>query len=271
MDKLKIDGYRLAIWSNEWILERPDKVLPVLLDLEKSGIDLEIQAFVRRHDKWAASAYTQWGLRHKIYAGPILPFDQWLAKIGNNITNFFPVISRWSNAFPERFRIMNFDAAGDVVQHFTFVNGLKDIVSIHENVSPDAAFLLAQALFNTRSKAPVLPTAFDKIQALAHRADENRIILPRLDSLAPSAETLAALIRDRAEDIAEINKLLIRSGEPRLSFDTPPRQTEHPSCWEMNQLLLKLVFNLAEDVSQLKELIFALEKQLDAFLVGQEQ
>lgn len=260
LQQLAAQKVETAIWSNEWILTRSRSVLPALQELQRRGHVIELQCYVRRHDKWAQSAYAQWGLKHKTYQGHIRDFASWLPVFGDRDFRFAPSLSIWEAAFGTDLRVFNFDTAGDVVQHFMSINGLKDVPSIHENISPDATITAAQAVFNGRSKAPVLPMAFDRIQILAEKSDENRGTLPPLDRLAPSVEALAALVRDRAEDISRLNTLLLRSGEPPLSFDTPPRQMQHPSPWEMDQLLLKLIFGLADEVEQLRGQVAALQK-----------
>lgn len=255
-------GQRLAIWSNEWILQRPAKVLPVLQDLQAKGIEIEIQAFIRRHDKWAISAYTQWGLRHKSNAGPLMDFDTWIRHFEHQGPKFGPVIAPWHTAFPASFRLMNFDAIDDVVQHFMKVNGLVDIPTINENVSPDTVELALHAVYNGAKKGEVIPTSFDRAMSFVDRWDQNDMRLGTLDTLFPSAEALAALVRSRAEDIAQVNALLVASGEPALSFEEPPKQVKQPAPWEVEQQMLKMIFALAEEVALMRTQIAELKKKV---------
>lgn len=261
--RLERAGVARAIWSNEWLLERSRSVLPALCDLKRRGQAIEIQCYVRRHDKWAQSAYAQWGLKHKSYAGPIRDFASWLPVFGDREFRFAPALAIWEAAFGTDLRVFNFDAAGDVVQHFLAANGLHDVESITENVSPDPAITAAQTVFNTMRRDQVLPTAFDGVQNMLRRHDQTGgAPLPPIDRLMPSAGVLHDLVRDRAADIAQIDAMLARSGEPPLAFDSPPRQTLHPSPWEMDQLMLKLIFALTAELGGLRHQVATLQKQL---------
>ena len=264
LKQLTDQGVATAIWSNEWLLERPNHTLPALKGLRDKGFEIEFQCYVRRHDKWAQSAYTQWGLKHKSYTGPILDFPDWLMVFGERQFQFSPSLSIWDEAFGDRLSVFNFDSAGDVVQHFLQANGIFNIPSLNENVSADPIFVAAQTVFNSRKAAPVLPLAFETILKTTERGDENRVFLPTLDKLMPTTEILERLVKDRAEDISQINTLLIRSGEPPLSFETPPKKVQHPTPWEMDQFILKLLFAYAEEAGVMRGQIAALQQQLTA-------
>lgn len=264
LQNLAGEGITKAIWSNEWILTRPQAILPCLQELQRRGVPVEVQCYVRRHDKWAQSAYAQWGLKHKSYPGPIRDFASWLAVFGDRDFRFAPSLAIWEGTFGSDLRVFNFDRAGDVVQHFLATNGITNIPSIHDNVSPDPVVTAAQAVFNSRARLAVLPEAFGRLLALAEKSDENAVYLPLLDQLVPSAATLEDIVRDRAEDIAKIDALLQRSGEPVLSFDPAPVPLGHPSSWDMDQLLLKLIFGLANEVEQLKRQMAFLQAKVAA-------
>ena len=261
---LEKQNIAVAVWSNEWLLSRPGHTIDALKSVQAAGYDIEVQCYVRRHDKWALSAYAQWGLKHKSYVGPIRNFSNWLSVFGERDFRFSPSLALWEAAFGNRLSLFNFDAAGDVVQHFMQVNGLKDITSINENVSSDPVLAVAQSVFNARKAGQVLPGAFDAIVSMAERGDENRMTLPMLDELMPSAEMLNQMVNDRADDIAKVNALLIRSGEPPLSFDTPPKLVRHPSPWETDQFILKLLYSIAEEAGQMRNHIAVLQQQVVA-------
>lgn len=264
LQKLDSEGVTKAIWSNEWILTRPQAILPCLQELQRRGVPVEIQCYVRRHDKWAQSAYAQWGLKDKQYPGPIRDFASWSAIFGDRDFRFAPSLEVWEGTFGADLRVFNFDRAGDVVQHFLAANGVTDIPTINDNISPDPVVTAAQAVFNSRARAAVLPGEFDRLRALAEKSDENAAYLPMLDQLAPSAATLGDIVRDRSEDIARIDALLQRSGEPVLSFDPAPQPLGHPSSWDMDQLILKFIFGLAEEVAHLRKQVVNLQSKVAA-------
>lgn len=263
MSRLEKDNVSLAIWSNEWLATRGYQVLPALSELRGRGIDIEAQCYVRRHDEWAQSAYLQWGIKHKSYEGPLRDFESWLPVFGQRDFRFGPSLKTWDEVFGANLRVFNYDSAGDVVQHFLAANGISNIAAAKDNVTPDPVLLAAQSVFNGRAKRPVLPMAFNQINRLARKADENQSVLPTLDYLNASDEALADIVESRKDDIKEINHFLLRSGEPLLSFDKPVRRAPHPSPWEMDQFILKLVYSLAQETVQLRNQVTALEAQLN--------
>lgn len=262
LPQLEKDGYTHAIWSNEWIFERPAKILPALADLAARGQDMEIQVYLRRHDKWAVSAYTQWGLRHKTYLGAILPFKEWARRRGEQFARYHDLIQPWKDSFHDRLRVMNFDATGDVTEHFLRVNGISGIPVLSDNVSPPDADLISAVVYNS-AKSESVPTArFERIAKLVARFDETGAEVPPLDQLMPDRETLDALVAERTEDIEKINALLLASDEPAFSFDNAPRTIKHPSAWEMDRMLLKFVFGLSEELIRLRGEVAQLRKHI---------
>lgn len=264
LNRLQDENIKTAIWSNEWLISRASHTIEAIDAIRKAGFQVEIQCYVRRHDKWAQSAYSQWGLKHKSYTGPIRDFSNWLSVWGDRDFLFAPPLKIWDREFGTDLKVFNFDSAGDVVQHFMRVNDLVSIASIDENISAAPALSAAQSVYNSRKMDPVLPTAFDVIVKFSEKGDENRVQLPTLDRLMPSNEALANLVRDRAGDISEINALLERCGEPPLSFESPPKPTQHPTPWEMDQFILKLLYSMSEEARVMRKQIAALRLEVAA-------
>lgn len=262
IERLQDTRISTAIWSNEWLLTRSQFVLPALCQLRDRGIKIEVQCYVRRHDKWAQSAYAQWGLKHKSYTGPLLSFADWLPTFGDNKFAFYPSLAPWQKAFGRSLRVFNFDTSGDVVQHFLTVNDIHNVPSIRENVSPDSVTMAAQAVYNARKVGPVRPQAFDMILRRGYRGDENGQLLPPLDQMLPTEKILDDLVRERQEDVRQVNELLEQSGEPPLSFDPPSQQPKQPSSWEMEQFLLKQIFSMSEQMLHLRRKLAKLEGKI---------
>jgi hypothetical protein len=263
ISSLESSGFSRAIWSNEWLATRGSHVLPALGALRSRGMDVEVQCYVRRHDEWAQSAYLQWGLKHKSYDGPLRDFESWLPVFGQRDLCFGPSLRSWDDVFRDDLRVFNYDSAGDVVEHFLTANGISGLTVAEDNVTPDPVLLAAQAVFNARAKGRVVPTAFEPIGRLAKKNDENRSALPPLDRLTASEETLNKIVEDRRLDVEEVNRFLLRSGEPTLSFDEPARQAPHPTSWEMDQWILKLAYSLAEETFQLRKQVNALQARFN--------
>ena len=261
---LRRDGFSLAIWSNEWLATRGAHVYPALKKIKDSGTDIEIQCYVRRHDRWIQSAYIQWGIKDKSYEGPIKTFEEWLEEFGERDISFAPTLHFWDDLFASRLRVFNYDSAGDVVEHFLRSNGISGASLIKENVTPDQVLLAAQSVFNGRKRRRVSPIEFGPVSRFVTRADENGAVLPPLDLLTPSVGSLQEIVASRRDDIEDVNRFLLRSGEPSLSFASPPTQPAHPTPWEMDQWILKLVYSLAEETVQLRKQTDSLRAQLVA-------
>lgn len=264
LQRLQREGVQKAIWSNEWLAQRGQMVLPALRQLLEQGWDIEVQCYIRRHDKWILSAYSQWGLKHKSYPRPLLDFPSWFSHHWGRALNFSQTLDLWDSVFSGRLKVFNFDASGDVVQHFMRVNGIAGVESIVDNVSKAAPVAAAQAVFNSRKTGQVLPETFNSVAELAERGDENRQSLPELDKLLPCGADLRKIVEERQGDITRLNWFLSRSGEPVLSFDKAPLETKHPSPWEMDQYLLKLIFGMREENLEMKSQIRDLQTKLTA-------
>lgn len=256
-------GVKTAIWSNEWILERPQKVLSTLKSLVGKNIEIEILVYLRRHDNWAISAYTQWGLRHKTYPGPVVPFEEWSRRRGPGFATYYGLLRPWLDSFPETLRVLNFDCSGDVTQHFLALNGIEKVRSQSENILPTSEVLAGHAVFNNAKIKLVTPQEFEKVVDLADGLNENRSNVLPLDRLMPDGLAITAFLDARKHDIEAVNELLVQSGEPPLSFETPTRKIDHPSPWEMDQFTLKLVYALIEKTGQLEKKVAALQAQLN--------
>lgn len=259
ISKLRQSGFSLAIWSNEWLATRGAHVYSALEKIRESGTEVEIQCYVRRHDKWAQSAYLQWGIKDKSNEGPLRNYEAWLEDFGHRDFVFSPSLHYWDDIFGSKLRVFNYDAAGDVVQHFLIANGISGVTPITENVTPDQILLAAQSVFNARKKRRMAPVEFGPISWLMARSDENQTVLPPLDRLTPTAEVLHEIVATRQADIDDVNGFLLRSGEPPLGFDNPPMQAPHPSPWEMDQWILKLVYSLVEEIAQMRDQINTLQ------------
>lgn len=253
------DGVTKTIWSNEWLAPRSGMVLPALQKIAESGHEIEIQCYVRRHDKWAISAYSQWGLKHKSYDGRVRDFESWMPVFGGRSIRFADDIKPWHDAFSDKLKVFNFDAIGDVVEHFLVNNQIAGVRPINENVSPSAVEIAAQAVFNSKHPISMRPSEYDKVANLLRRDAGTEQPLSTIDKLFPSQDALKTLLDDRRDDIATLNEHLARNGQPELDFTTPPRPVEHPTPWAMDQYLLRLVFGLNDELIALRARVATLE------------
>lgn len=242
-------GLHTLIWSNEWMYSRHDRVLEALLRLRAAGHPVQVICYLRRHDKWVQSAYTQWGLKNKTYPGPIRPYGVW--KQGRSFAQM-PAVQPWIDAFGPDCLLFNFDAVGDVVTHFNARLGLTGLVPENDNISPDAAELAAWSVYNNRFEEVIAAGRFPQLLQPTLAQDALKARLPPLDALMPTPEDLARVVEENAADIAALNAAFAARGEAALRFDSPARQSQHPAPWEMDQFMLKMIFALQEQIMGLR-------------------
>lgn len=242
-------GLHALIWSNEWMFERAERILPALKLVEAEGVDVEIVVYVRRHDRWIASSYVQWGIKNKAYPGPIRPFSEWLK--GREFT-IEKLLSPWLSAFGENVSVLNFDASSDVVEHFLKRLGLPPVSVERKNVSPPAAELAAWAVYNNLYKQNIPENRFAVFLRRFRREQENSAAVPELASLLPTVDELKDLQDQYSEDRAFVNRLLAEAGEPEFDDEREVQAPKLPGSWEMNRLLLEMVYHLNTRLSALE-------------------
>lgn len=238
------------IWSNEWMFERADRIIPALQQVQGLGIKIGIIVYVREHHKWIASSYVQWGIKNKTYPGPVRIFSDW---IKGRLFKVERILEPWLGAFGDQVRVFNFDATNDVVAHFFDKIHVSCNTSLRENVSPPSADLAAWAVFNNRYKEQVPENRFASFLRRLRRHNENAVAVPDLASLLPTEDDLKQQSDFYREDREFLNQLLIKSGEPEfgaLGGITPPKV---PSSWEMDRLTLEILFYIDARLSALEK------------------
>lgn len=243
------DGIDTLIWSNEWMFERADRILPALRRTRDDGVEVQIVAYARQHDRWIASAYIQWGIKNKTYPGPIRGFSDWIKGRSFSVAQ---ILAPWLKAFGDNVNVYNFDAANDVVAHFFDKIDVPYSTSIRENVSPPPADLAAWAVFNNRFKDQVPENRFASFLRRLRRFRENAYAAPDLASLLPTVEELKHQSDLYRDDRAFVNQLLAKSGEPEMSAMEEIKPPRSPSSWEMDRLMLEMLFQMDARLSALE-------------------
>ena len=256
LESLANTAIHTAVWSNEWIWERGAHILPALEKLKDDGYLVEIICYVRRHDKWIQSAYAQWGIKHKSYPGPIRPFRQW--RKGRNF-EFYPTLKTWQQAFPGAFVLFNYDAVGNVVAHFNGVIGAPEMQNSDDNITPSAEVLAAWAVFNARYTNEVVADSFVSFLRRTGSLDQDALALPELVELLPQQNDLEELRREFSEDRALVNSILAQQGQPELAADEVRVTASQIDPWKMNQLLMRTVFSMHEQLVSLENRVRKLE------------
>lgn len=185
-------GVHTLIWSNESFPGRCEKVFNVLEKLERKYFRLRIIAYVRSYEKWAKSAYLQWGLKHKTYAGELIPFKKWfLTRTHGFYESFRPIIER----SPDKLTIRNMESVDDVVSDFfSFCNvQSEDIKIFRVYESPKNLEVYLRSIFNNGFEDMVTPDVYDTTVACRMKIgtaprDFLQYLLPSKDDLISVSE-----------------------------------------------------------------------------------
>ena len=243
-------GVRQVIWSNEAFLTRHDRILPVIAQLRRDGVPIRLICYVRRHDKWARSAYVQFGLKFKTYQGPLRDFKEWAA---NQNIAYAQDLEVWRTACPDILELYNFDEIKDVAAHFLGLCDLTDIEIVRANDSPSNALLAAWSVFNGAKDAVVRPNAFTRLAAPLKILQARGKPVPPLDALLPDLDDLRKIQGDYADDLEQVNAILKEQGQPPMEYGDLDEKNREVSSWEIDRMLLQMVFSLQRQVLELQK------------------
>ena len=206
----KRTGIRRLVWSNETLLGRSATTIEALKALTPGAADVTVVAYVRRPDRWARSAYVQWGLKHKSYPGPIRGFAEWSAKHKFALA---PKLHAWVAAFGGRVLVRNYDATQDVTRDFVAAIGLDPSAfpGVRRNVPLAPAELALRAAFNNRIGDNVQPRRFTELLG-SEQVDFSLSLGAWMRGLLPDAAALAAIRERSADDTREVDALLDAAG-----------------------------------------------------------
>jgi hypothetical protein len=191
-----------VVWSSESFFDRPEKASRGLRRIAEMGATVRSIVYVRRHDKWANSAFVQWGLKHKIYPGPVRPFAAWIRK---RPAVFFPSIAKIQREFGCDVQVRNFDTKADVVVDFLHVCEipLPSPASSEVNQTASGAENLLRALFNTQLAHAATPREFNR--AVAQRVEFGLTAADYMRLHLPTRQALAQVVRDSGADEKKVN------------------------------------------------------------------
>lgn len=150
------DGVRHFVFSNESLFSHTDAYAPVYARLAEH-VDVDFVVFVREPRQWLASAYAQWGIRHKVDPGPVPDFGTWAAgHIG-----IYGGLRWWHQTFGPRLVVRTYDPSRDAVAEFLDAIGCEfELESRRIYQTPEPALLLLQAAYNSLFEQPVRPAKF---------------------------------------------------------------------------------------------------------------
>ncbi|OGA74820.1 MAG: hypothetical protein A3G81_16850 [Betaproteobacteria bacterium RIFCSPLOWO2_12_FULL_65_14] len=156
-------GFHSAIWSNESLFVVPDKVATALNGIADRA-EIVLVAYIRRQDRWAVSAYKQWGIKHKTYTGPVQPFDKWFNPAR---CSYVPILDRWRKLVPSAKLVVRVyeRCANDVISDFARASGLSleglEMPKGRVYETPADAALALYKIYNSQFPGNKLPTDLD--------------------------------------------------------------------------------------------------------------
>lgn len=253
-------GIHTAFWSNEWLFRRSNAIISALEELKKSGVQVDIVAYVRRPDAWLRSAYLQWGLKHKTYLGPLRTFKEWRKGDATRAT-FYKNLQPWLDAFPDQVTVRNLDAVGDVVADFIKLYSLPIVSSdiLKKNETPSAEELYLRALYNSflQERAPI--AEFDKLMPLG-KIDFSLTPQDYLHNLIPDPSELAQAAQEDGEDTEKLNALLESQGQPPVFTSELPDKNYSPDSNKLVSALSSIMIQQALRIENMEQKLSAIEK-----------
>ncbi|WP_238368368.1 hypothetical protein [Mesobacterium pallidum] len=251
LTRLRQQGVQTAIWSNEAFFGNA-KIIPLIKRLRDAGVRVRVIIYIRRHDKWALSAYVQFALKGKDYSGRVKKFADWAAPRSIKA----PFLRRWQDAFPGLVELYNFDVIDDVVDHFCRIVGLVGVEGGRANSAPSNALLSAWLVHNDRSNDSVKPLAFRKLGKaldILGPLETGHPKTPPLAELYPSEQDLRSLLTNVSDDLDAVNQVLVEQGEPPLDVSNVSVRQATVDSWELDQILFQAVFSLQRQVFELQD------------------
>ena len=247
-------GVHTVIWSNERFFNHPRLFAEPMQQLIADGHDVEVIAYVRRHDAWAKSVHNQWHLKRKRNEGPNLSFREFAETYK---VAYAPALNGWDAAFGDKLVLRNFDAAANVVDDFCAVTGLpRDLlVESRSNDTPGPEETVLRVVFNDRIGVwdpSVDPTGFDRLVS-PKDLDLTTNPVALTNDLLPSDDDLRAVLERTAEDRAQVDALLEARGEPPLSTAPKPVRPVEIDGERMDSILFQMLIRQARELKELKE------------------
>jgi hypothetical protein len=250
-------GTKTLVWSNEALFMRRFGVSQALAQIQNAGWPVKVILYLRRHDKWAQSAYAQWGIRHKSYSGPILPFKDWISK---RPTRFAEALEHWDGHLGKALTVVNFDTVDNAASDFLSRIDATDIPTDRVYETPAPEILAAWAVHNSRVDPEVLPGDYMRILNAAKLLHADAPDVAEPNSLFPSNDDLAQVLKDAHEDIARVNTILDKKGSRTFDEKVPAKAKKIPSQWDMTRVMLTMLSAQQEQIIRLRKRVDALEK-----------
>lgn len=245
------EGLTTFIYSNESLAGKSEQLTPFLARLTDLGVEIRIIGYIRNPRDWLPSAYVQWGIRHKVDAGPIEPY----ARRARKLVTWYRGMRDWLALHGSLVEMRSYEAAEDVFTDFAKALGVTlrpPATRVLERGT--AAEIALRALFNDNSAHPVLPEVFDRTVMAGAKTPVSAedLIARHFDYSATDA-----VIAENAKLFDQIAKL--GGFDPRASLSrSKPMPTAAGLRQELIDHLSVIVLAQAERITKLEAKVKAL-------------
>lgn len=232
-DVEKHDGTKTFIMSNESLFGAGARLEAFFARLSEKLDSVLFVAYLRDPHSWLPSAYTQWGIRHKTYPGPIQP----LHARARDLLGQYEGIRFWLESHADRLTIRPHEKGGDVVKDFAETIGISlPKLASRALERPEPTDILMRAMFNNRIPGPALPDIFDRQVVNTTQAP--------VPSLRDMAET--CFRRDEAEEIIAEKRELFEYIRDRVGLDFLDGEKRENEMPDEAELLRRMIDYLVE-------------------------
>lgn len=265
IEALEADAVHTLIWSNERFFHFPLMFEEPLKRLLEQGHQVQVIAYVRRHDSWARSAHNQWYIKHKRNKGANLPFSTFARQYK---VAYAPALRGWDAALGEHLLLRNFDAISNVVDDFCQVAGLPagTVLASRSNETPSPEETMLRAVLNDRIGAwepeAVDSAAFERLLQPA-LIDFTADPVDLVNDLLPSDDDLKFVVDASAGDRAEVDQLLVSRGVPPIETTAQPTQRLEVNGRLVDSALFQMLVNQARQIEVMQQEIAQLRERVD--------
>ena len=261
------------VWSFESIYERPQVYAKLIASLkERYPIEMKILALTRNHIDYLKTSYNQWGLKHKTYQGPVLPFTDW-AELKKGMLSYGRKLKIWDDQFGEHFMLLNYDCLDDAV--VALIQNLpsdicQPVLDTYKGfkryeLTPRPELLALYALFHNRNYDSALPLDMVELLTQVPQLRHPHPALPCADELFPGIQQIQHVMQKQmlAYDAALIDGMLKKRDQPPLQNTVPGTSDNTTQVFQDNyQLLTSLMSMLLTVVVEQGKKIQCLEAEL---------
>lgn len=249
-DKKLPSEIHTLVWSNESLFDGASLVQSAV-EAASEIFDIEIVGYIRRPDSWVTSAYLQWGIKHKSYAGPLKPFRNWSGGMGYSV---MPKIKSWES-LGNSVKFFNFDAIGDIAQHFNTAllpEATDGINPLRANETPPSVAMALFAYYNSLSEGQVLPSELEPLLSKSGIYG-NKQKARAYNNMLPNEVDVNDYLQKNSEEISQLNSYFEAHDEPVFDLTEPKVKDYSTNQNEINRALLQIIKYLSVEVETLKK------------------